>query len=179
MLKPSLTEVMLRMQTDFHEPWSFFFPDNCPPDALAAICPLAASFIADYLTAALQAIELRGNRIHRLYHTGQGVLLQVDPTADREALIIISGFRDEQSQTSYLTNIGFEPPQTSSRRKGVFTCDVFISHSDSPGDPTASSLCHLIVRRTHTAIDLLEDFLSRKSVFAPQIDPGAIIIPQG
>lgn len=163
-LKPSLPEVILRLQTDFHEPWSFLFANNCPPDALASICPLAASFIAEHLMAALQAMETRGNHMHRLYHTGQGAPLQVDPTADREALIIISGFRDERSLTSYLSNIGFEPPQTSSRRKRFFTCDVFIPHSDSPGDPTASGLCHLIVRRTHTAIELLEDFMSGKSV---------------
>ncbi len=93
----------------------------------------------------------------------------VDPTADREALIIISGFRNERSLTTCLASIGFEPPLQ--WHKGSFTCDVFIPHSDSPGDPTASGLCHLVVRRTPKAINLLEDFMSGKSTFAPHIDP--------
>ena len=168
-LKPPLPEVIGRLQTDFHEPWTLFFSNHCPPDALVSACSLATSFITEYLTTALQAQELRGNRLHRLYHTGQGKPLLVDPTADREALMIISGFRNERSLTTYLASIGFEPPLQ--RRKGSFTCDVFIPHSDSPGDPTASGLCHLIVRRTPKAISLLEDFMSGKSTFAPHIDP--------
>ena len=126
-LKPPLPEVIGRLQTDFHEPWTLIFSNPCPPDALASACSLAACFITDYLTTALQAQELRGNRLHRLYHTGQGKPLLVDPTADREALIIISGFRHERSLTTYLASIGIEPPLQG--RKGSFTCDVFIPHS--------------------------------------------------
>ncbi len=95
--------------------------------------------------------------------------MQIDPCADREALIIISGFRNERSLTTELASIGFEPPLQG--HKGAFKCDVFIPHSDSPGDPTASGLCHLVVRRTPRAIDLLEGFMSGKSSFAPDIVP--------
>jgi hypothetical protein len=168
-LIPPLPEVISRLQADFHEAWTLIFSTHCPPDAMASACSQAASFITDHLTTALQAPELRGNRIHRLLHTGQGKPVQVDPSADREALIIISGFRNERSLTTELASIGFEPPLQG--HKGAFKCDVFIPHSDSPGDPTASGLCHLVVRRTPRAIDLLEGFMSGKSTFAPDIVP--------
>jgi hypothetical protein len=168
-LIPPLPEVINRLQTDFHETWADIFSTHCPPEAVAPACSQAASFITDHLTTALQARELRGNRLHRLYHTGQGKPVQIDASADREALIIISGFRNERSLTTALASVGFEPPQQG--HKGAFKCDVFIPHSDSPGDPTASGLCHLVVRRTPRAIGLLEEFMSGKSTFAPDMDP--------
>ncbi len=88
-------------------------------------------------------------------HTGSGDVLQIDKE-DRETVMIVSGFTNQQSLLEYLGSLGFET--VSIRSKTGPKTDLFIPHSSPPGDSVARGHCHVAVKRTEMAIRLLEEF---------------------
>ena len=64
-------------------------------------------------------------------HTGSGDVLQIDKE-DRETVMIVSGFTNQQSLLEYLGSLGFEPVNI--RSKAGPRTDLFIPHSGPPGD---------------------------------------------
>jgi hypothetical protein len=167
-LRLSLLDRTLALQTSFRDPWMVLFSTTFDPDALDVRCSLAASFLKDTLTPALRERLFHANRLDRLMHTGCGDVLQIDKE-DRETLMIISGFTNQQSLLEYLDSLGLEP--TSVRSKAGSKTDLFIPHSGSPGDSLARGHCHVSVKRTEMAIRLLEEFYRGERSFAPQIEP--------
>ncbi len=168
-LRLSLLERTLALQqTSFRDTWMVLFSATFDPDALDVRCSVAASFIKETLTPALRERLFHANRLDRLMHTGYGDVLQIDKE-DRETLMIISGFTNQQSLLEYLGSLGFEP--TSARSKTGSKTDLFIPHSGSSGDSMAKGHCHVSVKRTEMAIRLLEEFYRGERNFAPQIEP--------
>jgi len=167
-LRLSLQERILALQTSLRDPWMALFSNTFDSEALDGGCPLAASFIKDTLTPALRSRLFHANRIDRLMHTGSGDVLQIDKE-DRETVMIVSGFTNQQSLLEYLGSLGFEPVNI--RSKTGPKTDLFIPHSGPPGDSVARGHCHVAVKRTETAIRLLEEFYRGERSFAPTIEP--------
>jgi hypothetical protein len=167
-LRLSQQERILALQTSLRDPWMALFSNTFDSEALDGGCSLAASFIKDTLTPALRSKLFHANRIDRLMHTGSGDVLQIDKE-DRETVMIVSGFTNQQSLLEYLGSLGFEP--VSIRSKTGPKTDLFIPHSGPPGDSVARGHCHVAVKRTETAIRLLEEFYRGERSFAPTIEP--------
>jgi hypothetical protein len=167
-LRLSLPERILALQTSLRDPWMALFSNTFDSEALDGGCPLAASFIKNTLTPALRSQLFHANRIDRLMHTGSGDVLQIDKE-DRETVMIVSGFTNQQSLLEYLGSLGFEPVNI--RSKTGPRTDLFIPHSGPPGDSVARGHCHVAVKRTETAIRLLEEFYRGERSFAPTIEP--------
>jgi hypothetical protein len=167
-LRLSLLERTLALQTSLRDPWMALFSNTFDLEALDGGCSLAASFVKDTLTPALRSRLFHANRLDRLMHTGSGDVLQIDKE-DRETVMIVSGFTNQQSLLEYLGNLGFEP--VSIRSKTGPKTDLFIPHSGQPGDSVARGHCHVAVKRTEMAIRLLEEFYRGERSFAPMIEP--------
>lgn len=170
-LQRPLVERVQMIRNSFNGPWDGFFSATLTSDTLAPQCTLASSFIEGPLMVALQSPSLYINRRTRVTSTGSGDPLTTAAPGDRETIRFITGFKDQNSLSAYLLDLGFEPPLSASRHKKSFIFDMFSPHSGSSEESTASGQAILAVRRTPEALKLLVDIMDGKRLFAPQIEP--------